>query len=76
MLSPYRPSAPVKLIGPRDNGGMTDSGAPLRTTWDGEPVSPEHDAIAWVSQAEALRRVRPDVVADAIAAACSAAGFA
>jgi 8-oxo-dGTP pyrophosphatase MutT (NUDIX family) len=36
----------------------------------------EHDAIAWVSRAEALRRVRPDVVADAIAAACAAAGFA
>jgi 8-oxo-dGTP pyrophosphatase MutT (NUDIX family) len=35
----------------------------------------EHDKIEWVSRAEALRRIRPDLVADAFTLACAAAGF-
>jgi 8-oxo-dGTP pyrophosphatase MutT (NUDIX family) len=35
----------------------------------------EHDKIEWVSRAEALRRIRPAVVADAFIRGCAAAGF-
>ena len=49
----------------------------LEVPW-GTPVTldgTEHDAVAWVSYAEARRRCRPAVVVESFLAACTASGW-